>query len=81
MSTGLDCGFIEPRPNQWYYEIEKYEERCEYNTHGPFPDFKTALNHLDTHYVNPGSYDVESYNEEFAWPDINVNNLNKRATL
>ena len=55
MSTGLDCRF-EHVPSGWYYLLESYEDRDEYDAYGPFPSFAAAEQHLDDNHANPGGY-------------------------
>jgi len=62
MSTGLDCGFIEKEPGVWYYELESWDYRDEYDTFGPFTSFEKARQHLDRNHANPGGWWVEEYN-------------------
>lgn len=63
MSTGLDCGFIEREPHVWYYELESWDNRDEYDTYGPFTSLKAAQAHLDANHANPGGFWVEEYGD------------------
>lgn len=56
MSTGVDCGFYEKNPGEWYYDLESYSQREEYDTYGPFPTFAVAERHLRDNHANPGGY-------------------------
>lgn len=63
MSTGADCTIEEVEPGQWYYQIQLYPygDSEDYASHGPFPTEDAALKHLDSHYANPGAYNVYPY--------------------
>ena len=63
MSTGLNCEFIEPVENRWYYVLEDWGspkgawDWREYATaYGPFGSFEEARSHLDRNHANPGGY-------------------------
>ena len=65
MSTGLECQFIEPTPNSWYYILQDPScPRCawdwrEYATaHGPFPSREAASENLSRNHANPGGFTV-----------------------
>lgn len=81
MSTGADCRFAEVRPGEWKYAIQRwpYGEWDEYDTHGPFPSFAKAREHLDQHYANPGGWLMNihetDHRHEFhydKWDDVTV---------
>jgi len=63
MSTGAECHFIERKPQQWYYKIQKfpYGETEEYHTHGPFSSLEKGHEHLHKNYANPGGYSVQRF--------------------
>lgn len=62
MSTNLNCQFIEPTQNEWYYVLEDWGapnnawDWREYSTAtGPFRSKDLARNYLTTHEANPGA--------------------------
>jgi hypothetical protein len=75
MSTGLECNFIEIKPNQWYYLLENWGspkggwDWREYATaYGPFTDEGSADQHLRDHHANPGGSSTSAYDENYT-PD------------
>ncbi len=60
MSSGADCQFVEVKPGEWKYELQRwpYGALEEYDHYGPFPTFTTALTHLDDNHQNPGGFSV-----------------------
>ncbi len=64
MSTGLDCYFSEVKPDVWYYFLEQYESRDEYDEYGPFDSFNLAYDHLHANHANPGGYGIERYKDD-----------------
>lgn len=60
MSTGLNCRIYEKTAGKWYYDLETYSHRDEYDTEGPFPTFKAATDHLHRNHSNPGGYSVQA---------------------
>lgn len=60
MSTGLNCRIYEKTAGKWYYDLETYSNRDEYDTEGPFPTFKAATDHLSRNHANPGGYSVDA---------------------
>ena len=63
MSTGLNCEFVSPKGDLWYYILEDYSapkvtwDWKEYATcYGPFSSFEAAYNHLHRCHSNPGGY-------------------------
>ncbi len=63
MSTGLDCGFREVKPGVWYYDLEQYENRDQYDTYGPFASLEEGEEHLHWNHANPGGYTIQRYKE------------------
>lgn len=65
MSTGADCHFVEKKPNQWYYQLQRwpYGENPNYDTFGPFQSLEIAINHLNRHHANPGGWSETHYKE------------------
>lgn len=63
MSTGAGCRFIERKPNQWYYELQRwpYGETPDYDEYGPFASEDAAHAHLHDNHANPGGYSVFRY--------------------
>lgn len=61
MSTGLDCHFFEKEPGRWYYDLETWEQREQYDTYGEFATLEIALQHLHDNHANPGGYSVSHY--------------------
>ncbi len=60
MSSGADCQFVEVKPGEWKYQLQRwpYGALEEYDHYGPFPTFTTALTHLDDNHQNPGGFSV-----------------------
>lgn len=65
MSTGADCVFIEKKPGQWYYNLQRYPygDTKEYDEFGPFRSEEAANRHLRNHHANPGGYNVVYYED------------------
>jgi hypothetical protein len=59
MSTGLDCGFIKAKDGTWTYEIERWDNREEYDSYGPFATYEKAVAHLSANHANPGGWWVD----------------------
>lgn len=62
MSTGANCRFVEEKPRQWFYYLQRYPygETDEYDKEGPFQTFKEAHAHLGRHHANPGSFTISA---------------------
>jgi hypothetical protein len=62
MSTGADCHFEEKKKGEWHYALQQwpYGENPDYDTFGPFPTFRKAMDHLDTNHANPGGYSIHA---------------------
>jgi hypothetical protein len=67
LSTGLNCEFIEPTPNTWFYILQNWDcPTCcwdwrDYATaYGPFVSWEQANDHLHAHHPNPGGYAIIS---------------------
>lgn len=60
MSTGADCQFVERKPGEWHYAIQRwpYGETPDYDTFGPFRTIKAAEEHLDSNHANPGGWAI-----------------------
>lgn len=43
-------------PSRWFYLLEQYSRRDEYDAYGPFASFDEALDHLDANHANPGGW-------------------------
>lgn len=76
MSTGLECEFIQTKPDEWFYLLENWTSpkggwdwRDDCNLYGPFPTFDVANEHLRDNHANPGGYNVSEL-EPGAEPDL-----------
>lgn len=61
MSTGLECEFIQWKPDEWYYVLQDWDcpvgafDWREYATaYGPFKSEEKADEHLRNNHANPG---------------------------
>lgn len=70
MSTGADCVFYQPRPDTWWYKLQRwpYGDWPEYDKYGPFSTLENAIEHMDSNHANPGGW-VEIPYEEPATVD------------
>jgi hypothetical protein len=59
MSSNLNCRLYEKTPGVWFYDLEQYSQRDEYDTFGPFPTFRAAKDNLSRLQTNPGGYSVK----------------------
>lgn len=60
MSTGLDCRFYEKEPRKWFYDLEKWSRRDDYDTYGPFGTWREAYDHLGRNHANPGGFSISA---------------------
>lgn len=58
MSSNLNCKIYEKTPGVWFYALEQYSQRDEYDTFGPFPTFRAAENDLSRNHSNPGGCSI-----------------------
>jgi hypothetical protein len=58
MSSNLNCKIVERKPREWYYLLEQYSQRDEYDEFGPFATFRDAENHLQRNHSNPGGCSI-----------------------
>lgn len=65
MSTGLDCKFIEVKPGEWYYLLEQWSNRDQYDAYGPFSTSEETYKHLADNHANPGGHSTQRYEEGF----------------
>ena len=79
MSTGLDC-YFEHFTTGWYYMLERYSERDEYDAYGPFPTFKAADRHLNDHHANPDGFSLPPENGPAYEPRPDQQWIIKEAT-
>ena len=75
MSTGLECAFIEVKPNRWYYLLEQgsapkqsWDWREYADAYGLFDSYEEAREHLSDNHANPGGHFITRYEEGFE-PD------------
>lgn len=80
MSTGLECMFIEPKPNRWYYVLQDWScpvgawDWREYaKAYGPFRSENAANEHLRRHHANPGG--SSTYENAAYTPDETLDAL------
>lgn len=61
MSTGARCHFYEKTQGQWFYDLQRwpYGSSPDYDTFGPFPHYKAAVEHLDSTQPNPGGWTTQ----------------------
>jgi hypothetical protein len=74
VSTGADCRFVETKPGEWWYAIQRwpYGDWPDYDKHGPFPSFAKARQHMDSNYANPGGWMLDTHEDhvhEFAYDE------------
>jgi hypothetical protein len=75
VSTGADCRFVETKPGEWRYAIQRwpYGDWPEYDKKGPFPSFAAAREDMDAHYPNPGGWMVTCHPQhvhEFTYDEF-----------
>ena len=75
MSTGLDCGFVERTPNNWYLMLEQdYGSKIdiEYDEYGPFDSYADANNYLRRNFANPGGAWIDAHDDstDESWKEI-----------
>jgi hypothetical protein len=60
MSTGLECNYVEAKPNKWYWLLATSKDGWSWlddaTVVGPFPTQEDAYDHLHSHEANPGGY-------------------------
>jgi hypothetical protein len=63
MSTGLSCEFLEPKPGEWFYILERgsapksaWDWREFADAYGPFTSYPAAQKHLHQNHANPGGW-------------------------
>ena len=63
VSTGLECHFVERKPDKWFYILQEWDcpvgmdDWREYaTTYGPFRSLEKAHEHLRVHHANPGGW-------------------------
>ncbi len=82
MSTGLDCAFYEIKPGEWYYLLEQYISRDQYDAYGPFTTYEQANAHLHDNHANPGGHSIQRYTEGFqpgSWLQGLIGGASKRG--
>jgi hypothetical protein len=58
MSTALGCHFLHVKEG-WFYRLEQYAHREEYDIYGPFVSFEAAYDHLRCYQANPGGFSAD----------------------
>jgi len=56
LSTGLNCRFYLATDGKWYYMLEQYRHRDQYDDYGPFSSEAQAEQHLNKNHANPGGW-------------------------
>ena len=63
MSTGYECEFVRTKDDEWFYAIEDgwgpknaYDWRDFAVSAGPFKSEDEAIDHMQAHNANPGSW-------------------------
>ena len=66
MSTNSNCLFVQVKPTQWFYVLERYNapnnawDWMEYaDAYGPFPTQESADEHLARNHANPGGAEIQ----------------------
>lgn len=77
MSTGLECQFVEYKPGEWFYILERddapknsWDWREFATAYGPFTTQKIADEHLSDNHANPGGYSVVEFDPEAKTDDV-----------
>jgi hypothetical protein len=72
MSTGLECEFIEFKPDTWYYVLQDgscpvqcWDWREFATAYGPFTSYERANQHLRDNHANPGGHSILEHKPEY----------------